>query len=109
MANLGKLQQKSKTLTYQEDTPERYNQILNNLERIYQTNPEYYTDRTTFDANFQIDQRSIGQQQLMVEWFYAKKKQEKDLNAISGLKDGQSIWDAINNGNLTYDQLALLE
>jgi hypothetical protein len=79
------------------------------LERIYQTNPEFYTDRTTFDANFQLDQRSIGQQQLMVEWFYNKKKQERDYNAISGLNDGQSIYDAINNGNLTYDQLDLLK
>ena len=109
VANLGKLQQKSKTLTYQEDSQARYDQILGNLERIYLSNPEYFTDRTTFDANFQIDQRSVWQQQLMVEWFYAKKKQERDLNAISGLKDGQSIWDAINNGSLTYDQLALLE
>ena len=109
VANLWKLQQKSKTLSYQEDTQERYNQILDNLEKIYVTNPEYYTDRTTFDANFQIDQRSIGQQQLMVEWFYAKKKKEKDYDAISGLNNWQAIYDAINNGNLTYDQLDLLK
>lgn len=109
IANLWKLQQKSKTLSYQEDTQERYNQILDNLEKIYQTNPEYYTDRTTFDANFQIDQRSIGQQQLMVEWFYAKKKKERDYNAISGLNNWQSIYDAVNGWWLTNDQLDLLK
>lgn len=109
IANQWKLQQKSTTLSYQEDTPERYEQIIGNLERIYLSNPEYFTDRTTFDANFQMDQRSIGQQQKMVEWFYAKKKQERDYDAISGLTDGQSIYDAIQGGNLTYDQLDLLK
>ena len=109
IANQWKLQQKSTTLSYQEDTPERYEQIVGNLERIYVSNPEYFTDRTTFDANFQLDQRSIGQQQKMVEWFYAKKKQERDYDAISGLTDGQSIYDAIQNWKLTNDQLDLLK
>lgn len=109
IANLWALQKKSETLTYQEDSEARYNQILWNLDRIYMSNPEFFTDRTTFDANFQLDQRSIGQQQIMVEWFYNKKKQERDYDAIGWLNDGQSIYDAIQNWNLTQDQLDLLK
>jgi len=109
IANQGKLQQKSQTLTYQEDSEDRYNQILNNLERIYVSNPEYFTDRTTFDANFQLDQRSIGQQKLMVEWFYQKKKEQNDYDTVSGLNSGENVYDAVNGGWLTYDQLDLLK
>lgn len=109
VANLKGFQMKSDAYDYQSDSSERYQEILDHLDSYYTTHPEYFTDRTSFDANFHIDQRSIGQQQVMVDRYYAKKKQERDYDAISGLNDGQSIYDAINGWKLTNDQLDLLK
>lgn len=96
-------------MDYQTDAVQRLREITNNLNTIYQTNPEYFTDRATFDQNFQMESRSAAQQDTLLNRFYAKKQQENDQNRVNSLNDSADVWNAFREGTLTQSQLDMLK
>lgn len=57
-------------LDYQSAQPERKTEIVDNLNKFYQTNPEMFSDRNAFNTFFDYnDKRSPEQRQLLDSWY----------------------------------------
>jgi len=57
-------------LDYQSLQPERKTEIVDNLNKFYQTNPEMFSDRNAFNTFFDYnDKRSPEQRQLLDSWY----------------------------------------
>lgn len=61
------------TYNYQDDSDARLKQISDNLNSLYNSNPELFKDRTTFDNYFKYSQRSPKQKALLDAFFTQKK------------------------------------
>lgn len=61
------------TYNYQDDSEARLREIANNLNNLYQSNPELFKDRATFDNYFKYNQRS-PKQKAVLDTFFASKK-----------------------------------
>lgn len=58
---------------YQDDSDTRLREIANNLNNLYNSNPELFKDRATFDNYFKYNQRSPKQKALLDTFFIQKK------------------------------------
>lgn len=61
------------TYNYQDDSDARLKEIANNLNSLYNSNPELFKDRATFDNYFKYNQRSPKQKALLDAFFTQKK------------------------------------
>lgn len=61
------------TYNYQDDSDARLKEIANNLNSLYNSNPELFKDRATFDNYFKYNQRSPKQKALLDTFFTQKK------------------------------------
>lgn len=61
------------TNDYQDDSDARLKEIANNLNSLYNSNPELFKDRATFDNYFKYNQRSPKQKALLDTFFASKK------------------------------------
>lgn len=58
---------------YQDDSDARLKEIANNLKNLYNSNPELFKDRATFDNYFKYNQRS-PKQKMVLDAFFTQKK-----------------------------------
>lgn len=58
---------------YQDDSDARLREIANNLKNLYNTNPELFKDRATFDNYFNYSKRSPKQKAVLDAFFTQKK------------------------------------
>lgn len=61
------------TYNYQDDSDARLKEIANNLNNLYNSNPELFKDRATFDNYFNYSKRS-AKQKAILDAFYTQKK-----------------------------------
>ena len=61
------------TYNYQDDSNARLKEIASNLNSLYNSNPELFKDRATFDNYFKYNQRSPKQKALLDAFFTQKK------------------------------------
>lgn len=90
---------------YQDDSDARMNEITNNLNAYWNTNREYFSDRQTFNRNFQYEKRNESQKALLDSF---RKKKELDQK-VAGYTDGKSVSLALEEGTLTKAQLEALK
>jgi hypothetical protein len=58
------------------DSDARMNEITNNLNAYWKNNPEYFSDRDTYNKMFHYNERNDGQKALLDS--YWKKKEGMD-------------------------------
>lgn len=90
---------------YQDDSDARMNEITNNLNSYWNTNREYFSDRQTFNRNFQYEKRNESQKALLDSF---RKRKELDQK-VAGYTDGKSVSLALEQGVLTKAQLEALK
>lgn len=90
---------------YQDDSDARMNEITNNLNAYWNTNREYFSDRQTFNRNFQYEKRNESQKALLDSF---RKRKELDQK-VAGYTDGKSVSLALEEGTLTKAQLEALK
>lgn len=90
---------------YQDDSDARMNEITNNLNAYWNTNREYFSDRQTFNRNFQYEKRNESQRALLDSF---RKRKELDQK-VAGYTDGKSVSLALEEGVLTKAQLEALK
>lgn len=90
---------------YQDDSDARMNEITNNLNAYWNTNREYFSDRQTFNRNFQYEKRNESQKALLDSF---RKRKELDQK-VAGYTDGKSVSLALEEGVLTKAQLEALK
>ena len=66
-------QQPQDTRNYQDDSDARLKEIANNLKNLYNSNPELFKDRATFDNYFNYSKRSPKQKAVLDAFFIQKK------------------------------------
>ena len=66
-------QQPQDTRNYQDDSDARLKEIANNLKNLYNSNPELFKDRATFDNYFNYSKRSPKQKAVLDAFFTQKK------------------------------------
>ncbi len=90
---------------YQDDSDARMNEITNNLNAYWNTNREYFSDRQTFNRNFQYEKRNESQKALLDSF---RKRKELDQK-VAGYTDWKSVSLALEEGTLTKAQLEALK
>ena len=79
----------------------RMQEITNNLNAYWQNNPEYFSDRDTYNKMFNYNERSNEQKALLDS--YRKKKEGMDTAQRYNTWD--SILNGMNDAEITNDQL----
>ncbi len=70
-------------LDYQSVQPERKTEIIDNLNKYYQTNPELFSNRDIFNQSFDYTTRSPEQQQLLDNRFWQNITRKNNLSTLS--------------------------
>lgn len=83
---------------YQIDTDARLNEMRNNLNQYYQTNPEWFQDRETFNRQFEYNQRESDAQRALLDSYW---KKAQDINKASSYTNPNMVNTAFNSWDLT--------
>jgi len=90
---------------YQIDTDARLNEMRNNLNQYYQTNPEWFQDRETFNRQFEYNQRESDAQRALLDSYW---KKAQDMRTVNNYTNWDSVMAGFNNYDITPDQMSLL-
>lgn len=91
-------------LDYQSVQPERKTEVIDNLNKYYQTNPELFSNRDIFNQSFDYTLRSPEQQQLLDNWFGQNITRKSNLSTLSKTPSAD-IATQYTNGSLSNDQI----
>lgn len=92
-------------IDYQDDSEQRQQDIISNLNNYYTTNPYLFTDYDTFLSNFSYYSRGYPQQQTLERWWKGLEKQKKekaDFDRLNAMTDDQ-IATMLSTGELSPD------
>ena len=90
---------------YQIDTDARLNEMRNNLNQYFQTNPEWFQDRETFNKQFEYNQRESEAQRALLDSYW---KKAQDMRTVNNYTNWDSVMAGFNNYDITPDQMSLL-
>ena len=90
---------------YQIDTDARLNEMRNNLNQYYQTNPERFQDRETFNRQFEYNQRESDAQRALLDSYW---KKAQDMRTVNNYTNWDSVMAGFNSYDITPDQMSLL-
>ena len=91
---------------YQLDSDARLAEMTNNLNTYWQTNPEYFSNRETFNKVFEYNQRESDAQRALLDSYWKKKK---DMDTASNYNSWDSIYWGLNNAEITPDVFSLIK
>lgn len=86
---------------YEADSDARDNEIVNNLNAYINSNPEFFSDRATFNQNFHYSERNQRQKALLDSFW----KGQEDRKKASSYSTGDSIVQGMNSWEITTDQM----
>ena len=86
---------------YEADSDARDNEIVNNLNAYINSNPEFFSDRATFNQNFHYSERNQRQKALLDSFW----KGQEDRKKASTYATGDSIVQGMNSWEITTDQM----
>ena len=86
---------------YEADSDARDNEIVNNLNAYINSNPEFFSDRATFNQNFHYSERNQRQKTLLDSFW----KGQEDRKKASTYATGDSISEGMKNWDITPDQM----
>ncbi|MBR3116653.1 MAG: hypothetical protein IKF36_06985 [Bacilli bacterium] len=78
---------------YEADSDARDNEIVNNLNAYINSNPEFFSDRATFNQNFHYSERNQRQKALLDSFW----KGQEDRKKASSYSTGDSIVQGMNS------------
>jgi len=90
---------------YQAESDARLNEMANNLNQYWNTNPEFFSDRETFNRVFEYNSRQSQAQRDLLDSYWKKKT---DSNKASTYTTWESIVDGMNKGDITPDIMNLI-
>lgn len=93
------------TPDYQDNSDARMQEITNNLNAYWNSNREMFRDRETFNRNFNYGGRSKHQQDLLDSFW----KRKEDFSKVGNYSDWKSVYQGMQNGELTRDQMEILK
>lgn len=91
---------------YEDSSDQRINELTDNLNRYYQTNPEYFADRETFNRQFEYNQRMSDRQRATLDSYWKKAQDIKTASQYTTW-DRISAW--IDNAEITPDVFNLIK
>ena len=83
---------------YEDSSDVRINELTDNLNRYYQTNPEFFADRETFNRQFEYNQRMSDRQRATLDSYW---KKAQDLSKASSYTNPNMVNTAFNSWDLT--------
>lgn len=86
---------------YQNSSDARMKEITDNLNAYRQNNPEFFKDRSTFNQMFHYGERD-DQQKALLDTYWKKRE---DMDKAMKYNDGNSIYNWMNDADITPDQL----
>ena len=86
---------------YEADSDARDNEIVNNLNAYINSNPEFFSDRATFNQNFHYSERNQRQKALLDSFW----KGQEDRKKASTYATWDSIVQGMNSWEITTDQM----
>lgn len=79
----------------------RMQEITNNLNAYWQNNPEYFSDRDTYNKMFNYNERSNEQKALLDSYW----KKKDGMDTAQKYTNGDSILNGMKDADITNDQL----
>jgi len=89
---------------YEADSDARDNEIVNNLNAYINSNPEFFTDRNTFNQSFHYSERNSRQKALLDSFW----KGQEDKKTASNYNTGDAIATGMKNSDITPDIMNLI-
>lgn len=83
---------------YKEDSEARLNEMRNNLNQYYQTNPEWFQDREVFNRQFEYNERESDAQRAVLDSYW---KKAQDSRTASSYTNPNMVTNAFNSWDLT--------
>jgi len=68
---------------FQDNTQPRQEEIVNNLNRYYQSNPSMFQDRELFNQSFSYENRSDLQKSILDNWYKSNIDKVNEATALS--------------------------
>ena len=91
---------------YEDSSDARINELTDNLNRYYQTNPEYFADRETFNRQFEYNQRMSDRQRATLDSYW---KKAQDIKTASQYTTWDRISAGMDNAEITPDVFNLIK
>lgn len=91
---------------YEDSSDARINELTDNLNRYYQTNPEYFADRETFNRQFEYNQRMSDRQRATLDSYW---KKAQDIKTASQYTTWDRITAGMDNAEITPDVFNLIK
>ena len=89
---------------YELNSDARDNEIVNNLNAYINSNPEFFTDRNTFNQSFHYSERNSRQKALLDSFW----KWQEDKKTASNYNTGDAIATGMKNSDITPDIMNLI-
>ena len=89
---------------YELNSDARDNEIVNNLNAYINSNPEFFTDRNTFNQSFHYSERNSRQKALLDSFW----KGQEDKKTASNYNTGDAIATGMKNSDITPDIMNLI-
>lgn len=101
-------QQEQQLPDFQDDSQPRQQEIVNNLNNYYKSNPSMFQDRNLFNQSFSYDSRSDLQKSILDNWYKTNIDKVNEVATISR----QLPWDiakSYTSGNISEQDLSILK
>ena len=91
---------------YQIESDARLNEMVNNLNTYWQTNPEFFSSREEFNKQFEYNQRQSDAQRALLDSYWKKAQDFKKANSYS---NPASFWTDLDNWDISESEFEALK